>query len=300
MSWIPEERVSYSWLDSFLLKLLKCGQVPKHVAFIMDGNRRFARQKNLDKIRGHTQGFEKLAETLQWCHDMDIKEVTVYAFSIENFNRPASEVEGLFNLAREKFQRLINEKDKLAEHGVRVNVLGKLELLPADLQELIETATESTRSNCRCVLNVAFAYTSREEMTQAVRNVCTQVKDGSIDIDDISEDVLERCFYTSLTGLGLRPDLLIRTSGENRLSDFLLWQTSYSITYFTQVLWPDFSLKNFMLAIFYYQRRAQYRQALVDSLEKGLVPNDLVPNQGSSECSKNESKSFSGDLNLKK
>ena len=110
---------------------------------------------------------------------------------------------------------------------------------------------------------MAFAYTSREEMTQAVKKVCLGVKNQSLQPDEISEELIEQCLYTHLSGLGLRPDLLIRTSGENRLSDFLLWQTSYSVTYFTQVLWPDFSLRNFMYAIFYYQRRAQYRQSLL-------------------------------------
>ena len=150
-------------------------------------------------------------------------------------------------------------KDNLTKNLLQ----GKLDLLPEDLQKTIAEATSSTCNNTKCVLNVAFAYTSREEMTQAVKKVCLGVKNQSLQPDEISEELIEQCLYTHLSGLGLRPDLLIRTSGENRLSDFLLWQTSYSVTYFTQVLWPDFSLRNFMYAIFYYQRRAQYRQSLL-------------------------------------
>ena len=128
-----------------------------------------------------------------------------------------------------------------------------------------------TKNNNSCVLNVAFAYTSREEMTQSVKKVCRGVKNQTLHADQISEELLEQGLYTHMSGLGLTPDLLIRTSGESRLSDFLLWQTSYSVTYFTQVLWPDFSLRNFIYAIFYYQRRSQYRQTVLPALANGVV-----------------------------
>ena len=136
---------------------------------------------------------------------------------------------------------------------------------------MIHEATDLTKSNNSCVLNVAFAYTSREEMTQSVKNVCRGVKNQTLHTDQISEELLEQGLYTHMSGLGLTPDLLIRTSGESRLSDFLLWQTSYSVTYFTQVLWPDFSLRNFIYAIFYYQRRSQYRQTVLPALANGVV-----------------------------
>jgi len=255
MSWIKEQPYEYNWWESLCIKLLRVGSIPKHVAFIMDGNRRYAKRHGVDKIKGHSQGFDKLAQTLQWCNDLGITEVTVYAFSIENFKRPQDEVDALFKLAQEKFERLIEEKDKLEEQGVRVNVIGNLSLLPTDLQILVEKATSLTRKNQRCVLNVAFSYTSREEVCSAVKKVSKAVEEGLLKPNDINENVLERCLYT---GFSPRPELLVRTSGEVRLSDFLLWQSSYSVTYFSDVLWPEFSLKNLLLAIFYFQRHHRY------------------------------------------
>ncbi len=149
MSWIKEEPYEYTWYESLGIKLLRSGAIPKHVAFIMDGNRRYAKSLGLQTIDGHSQGFEKLAQTLQWCHDLGITEVTVYAFSIENFKRPQPEVDALLDLATQKFERLIDEKDKLAEHGVRVNVIGNLSLLPQDLQLLVKRATSLTKQNTK-------------------------------------------------------------------------------------------------------------------------------------------------------
>lgn len=260
MSWIKEEPYQYGWFENLCVKILKCGAIPQHVAFIMDGNRRYAKRLGLDKIQGHAQGFEKLAQTLQWCYDLGIIEVTVYAFSIENFKRPQAEVDALLELATEKFQRLVDEKDKLAEHGVRVNVIGNLNLLPQELQHLIHKAMVLTRSNKRCTLNVAFSYTSREEVCSAVKKVTKAVNEGLLKPKDIDQNLIEKCLYT---GNSPMPDLLVRTSGEVRLSDFLLWQSSYSITYFSEVLWPDFTLNNLLIAIFYYQRHKRYITDLV-------------------------------------
>lgn len=264
MSWVKEEPYNYGWLETFMVKILKCGAIPRHVAFIMDGNRRYAKIRGIEKIQGHSEGFEKLAQTLQWCHDLGINEVTVYAFSIENFKRPQAEVDALLSLATEKFQRLIDEKDKLAENGVRVNVLGNLTLLPQKLQELVHEAMKITRSNTRCTLNVAFSYTSREEVCSAVKKVSKAVEEGLLKPKDIDQNLIEKCLYT---GYSPMPDLLVRTSGEVRLSDFLLWQSAYSVTYFSEVLWPEFSLNNLLMAIFYYQRHQRYVNSLI-SIEK--------------------------------
>jgi len=264
MSWLPEKRVPYTWWQSLCLRIIRCGELPKHVAFIMDGNRRFAREKNLQKIEGHIHGFEKLAETLQWCNDLGINQVTVYAFSIENYKRPSEEVDSLLNLARDKFRRLIKEADRFAKEGVRVNVIGNLSLLPSDLQSLIFQAMEVTSKNEKATLNVAFSYTSRDEMTHAVKVLANAVDTGYLEVEDINVDLIERCFYTSLSNksenaaMSACPDLLVRTSGESRLSDFLLWQSSYSVTHFTEVLWPDFGLHHLMGAIFHYQSKNYY------------------------------------------
>ncbi|XP_063225620.1 dehydrodolichyl diphosphate synthase complex subunit DHDDS [Bacillus rossius redtenbacheri] len=249
MSWIRES--SLSWLQSFCIKVIKCGPMPKHIAFIMDGNRRFAQKNHIKKIDGHTKGFDKLAETLQWCLDLGVPEVTVYAFSIENFKRSAEEVDALMQLAREKFQRLLSEKDKLMEHGVCIRVIGNLSLLPPDVHKLIADAVIMTRDNSKAFLNVAFSYTARDEITAAVRTVASGVGSKALSLDDVDEALISGCLYT---GCSPDPDLLIRTSGEVRFSDFLLWQICCSCIYFTDVLWPDFSFWHMLAAVLYYQR----------------------------------------------
>lgn len=282
MTWIREE-FSYSWFHRLCINILKCGSIPKHVAFIMDGNRRYARQKNVQKIQGHSEGFEKLADTLQWCRTFGISEVTVYAFSIENFNRPKEEVDKLLDLAREKFKQLIKEEEKLRKHGVRVKVIGNVSYLPEDMQELTGRAMKLTEDNNECTLNVAFSYTSREEIIQAVHKAAVEVKAGELLPNQVTEEVLERLLYTSHSSL---PDLLIRTSGETRLSDFLLWQSSYSVTYFTEVLWPDFNLWYLMAGIFHYQRNSQAvlkarKDILEDKQEKPGDKHDLIDEDAS-------------------
>lgn len=219
MSWVSDYR--YTWLESTTMQVLRaCGHIPHHVAFVMDGNRRFARSQQIDKIEGHSRGFAKLADCLRWCLDIGIREVTTFAFSIENFKRSSEEVEGLFNLAREKFARLLEETERLNEHGIRIRIIGNIGLLPQDLQKLVATAMLSTERNDKLFLNVAFAYTSRDEITQAVETV---LRHSSEDLrpEDINERLMEECLYTRHSP---PPDLVFRTSGETRLSDFMMWQ----------------------------------------------------------------------------
>lgn len=248
MSWIVDS--SLNWFQYGIIKLLKKGHVPKHIAFIMDGNRRFAKRSKTKTIEGHSKGFDKLAETLQWCMDLGVKEVTVYAFSIENFKRTEEEVNGLMDLARLKFKRLIEEKDKLNEKGVRIRVIGNIELLPRDLIELIKEAMYITKDNAEAFLNVAFSYTSRDEMVETSRILIDGLKTNKIAEEDLSMDLFDKCLYT---GPCPEPDLIIRTSGETRLSDFMLVQSKFSFLYFCEKLWPDFSAWNLIRAVFSYQ-----------------------------------------------
>uniref|UniRef100_A0A667ZL65 Alkyl transferase n=1 Tax=Myripristis murdjan TaxID=586833 RepID=A0A667ZL65_9TELE len=248
MSWIRESELSL--LQKIAANILKAGPMPKHVAFIMDGNRRFARKKNVERQEGHMQGFNKLAETLCWCQHLNIREVTVYAFSIENFKRAKAEVDGLMELAKQKFTRLLEERDNLEKHSVCIRVLGDLTMLPLDLQQLIAKAVFETRTHNKCFLNVCFAYTSRHEITNAVREMAWGVEQGLIKSSDVSEALLSKCLYSNNSP---NPDLLIRTSGEVRLSDFLLWQTSHSCLVFQSVLWPEYSFWNLCEAILQYQ-----------------------------------------------
>ncbi|XP_040020069.1 dehydrodolichyl diphosphate synthase complex subunit DHDDS isoform X2 [Gasterosteus aculeatus] len=248
MSWIREGELNL--LERISANILKAGPMPKHVAFIMDGNRRFAQKKNMERQEGHMQGFNKLAETLRWCKHLNIREVTVYAFSIENFKRSKDEVDGLMELARQKFEKLLEERENLEKHGVCIRVLGDLNMLPLDLQQLIAKAVLGTKAHNKCFLNVCFAYTSRYEITNAVREMAWGVEQGLIKASDVSEPLLSACLYSNKSP---NPDLLIRTSGEVRLSDFLLWQTSHSCLVFQSVLWPEYSFWNLCEAILQYQ-----------------------------------------------
>lgn len=222
MSWVRDTKLT--WTQRLAVKVVRTGPMPRHIAFIMDGNRRFSRKAQLESVgAGHACGFDKLAEALQWCLELGIEEVTVYAFSIENFKRSRSEVDTLLELAREKFARLMEEKDQLHERGICIRMVGNWSLLPLDLQKSMAAATLLTYGNTRAVLNVAFAYTSRDEMTESVVAVVDGVQRGELEPCDISDELLRRCMYT---GASRDPDLLVRTSGESRLSDFLLWQVS--------------------------------------------------------------------------
>lgn len=248
MSWIQEAELSF--FERLCARILKAGPMPKHVAFIMDGNRRYARRCHVERQQGHTQGFNKLAETLRWCMNLGIREVTVYAFSIENFRRSKDEVDGLMELSREKFTKLLEEREHLKKHGVCIRVLGDVSLLPLDVQQLIAQAVLETKHYNQCFLNMCFAYTSRHEISNAVKEMAWGVEQGLLKPSDVSESLLNSCLYTSKSP---NPDLLIRTSGELRLSDFLLWQTSYSCLVFQSVLWPEYSFWNLCKAVLQFQ-----------------------------------------------
>ncbi|XP_050534025.1 dehydrodolichyl diphosphate synthase complex subunit DHDDS [Daktulosphaira vitifoliae] len=273
MSWIRNN--SMTWMQRFCGQVLTYGPIPKHVAFIMDGNRRYARKNNVEKCEGHSRGFDKLSETLQWCLYLGVKEVTVYAFSLDNFKRTQEEIDTLFNLAREKFKRLLQEKDKLNKHGVCINVIGNLTKLPADLTKLIAESMYITRHNNNALLNVAFCYTGHDELTNTFNQIVNGVKKKYLDVSDVNVDIIDKCLYTYPSP---PPDLLIRTSGETRLSDFMIWQCSYSYMYFTPVLWPDFTAWDFLAAIFMYQRNAHLFEHYNLPNSMSLKAEDFVKN----------------------
>lgn len=246
MSWIVDTSLTY--FQKLCVNVVKSGRVPRHVAFIMDGNRRFASKTNVKRVEGHQRGFDKLAETLQWCLELGISEVTVYAFSIENFKRSPEEVDALIDMARAKYQRLLEEKDKLMEEGVCIRVIGNLSLVPEDIRKMIAEAMLMTKDNKKATLNVAFAYTSRDEITNAIIDIVEGAQNGEIQEDDIDENLISNCLYTKSD-----PDLLIRTSGEVRFSDFLLWQIKEANICFANVLWPEFNIWNLLACVLKYQ-----------------------------------------------
>ncbi|CAG2107419.1 unnamed protein product [Medioppia subpectinata] len=249
MSWFTESKRSL--MERMAINVLKCGSIPRHVAFIMDGNRRYARRLDLSAIDGHKRGFERMTQMLEWCLDLGVDEVTVYAFAIDNFRRPAEEVDKLMDFAKDMFDKLLNDRHKLNETGKAVRVFGDLSRLRPDIQRLVADIVLFTQHNTRKVLNICFPYASRHEITTALQELQICVQNQIIEESDITESLISNFLYTSQSS---DPDLLVRTSGEVRLSDFLLWQTSFSVIAFAPVLWPDFTIWDLFSAILYYQR----------------------------------------------
>lgn len=245
-------KVLYKIYEKRLLKNLDPDRVPKHVAIIMDGNRRFARsKKNMEVTKGHRAGADTLEYVLDWALELGIKIITVYAFSTENFNRPENEVNYLMDLFAEYFKKLV-DNERTHKNKVKINVVGRTELLPDFVRETIVEAEESTANYEGLIFNLAIGYDGRLEIVDAFKKIAEGVKSGEVDIDDIDKDLINNNLYTA----GLEdPNLIIRTSGEERLSGFLLWQSSYSELYFCDVLWPEFRKIDFLRAIRDYQAR---------------------------------------------
>jgi tritrans,polycis-undecaprenyl-diphosphate synthase [geranylgeranyl-diphosphate specific] len=239
----------YEW---YISRNLRPENMPKHVAIIMDGNRRFTKvQGNIDTIEGHKKGVGTLERVLDWCVDLGIEIVTVYAFSTENFNRPDEEVEGLMQLFKKNFEE-ITSNQKIHKNKVQVRAVGKLELLPEDVREAIKIAEESTAFYNLRRLNIAIGYDGRMEIVDAIKKIVRAVEAGKLDVDEIDENIVNRNLYTA----GMEdPNLIIRTSGEERLSGFLLWQSSYSELYFSNSLWPALRKVDFLRALRSYQQR---------------------------------------------
>ncbi|MEM3832339.1 MAG: polyprenyl diphosphate synthase [Thermoprotei archaeon] len=243
----------YRIYEVWLHNQIKKGTMPQHIAVIMDGNRRWARRRSLFPWLGHRYGAKKAREFLRWCLDLNIKTVTIYVFSTENFLRSPDEVKELMKIIEEEVVDALNNKD-IRDNKVRIKILGKKELLPASLREKLEQLERNTEKYDKHFLNIAIAYGGRIEIVDAVRNIAMDVLTGKLNIEQISEFEIEKRLYTSHLP-NPHPDLVIRTSGEERLSGFLLWQTAYSELYFTDVYWPDFRKIDLWRAIRTYQKR---------------------------------------------
>ncbi len=247
----PVSGLAYRQYERRLLAEIQASEVPKHVAVIMDGNRRFAESLGLNPMDGHVYGREKLEELLNWCLELGIRILTVYAFSTENLRRRPEEVQLLMRMFEENFRKLADDP-RVRQHGIRVKVIGQLSLLEPKVQEAIAYATEKTKDNSNYLLNLAVAYGGRDEIMDAVRKVATEARDGKIKPEDVTEEIFTKHLYTN----GIPdPDLILRTSGEERLSNFLLWQIAYSELYFADVYWPGMRKIDFLRAIRSYQQR---------------------------------------------
>ncbi|MFA0758037.1 MAG: hypothetical protein KEFWMYNX_000045 [Candidatus Fervidibacter sp.] len=229
--------------------MLDASRLPRHVAIIMDGNRRWARRRGLPVLQGHRAGARATRQVVEACVQLGIPVLTLYAFSTENWRRPSLEVQALLRLIESTLRR---ERAELHANGVRIRHIGITDGLPATLVEALRESEEITRDNCALVLNVAINYGGRNELTRAMRAVAQEVAQGRLSPDAIDEETIA----THLDTAGFPdPDLLIRTGGEQRVSNFLLWQIAYTELYITPTLWPDFGRREFLLALLHYQHR---------------------------------------------
>ena len=230
---------------------IKRYETPKHVAIIMDGNRRYAKELGLNPKAGHFIGKEKIREVLEWCFELEIKNLTVYAFSTENFDRSSDEVNVLMELCRNELDKA--EKDsRIHSNKVRVRIIGQINSLPKNIADSAKKIMESTKKYDKYSFNIALAYGGREEIIQAIKKIALDVKEDKIKIDEIKEAIVSKYLYTN----GLPdPDIILRTSGEERISNFLLWQIAYSELYFSDVYWPAFQKRDFLKAIQTVQKR---------------------------------------------
>jgi len=232
-----------------LIERINKDNLPQHVAIIMDGNGRWAKKRGLLRVFGHENGSQAVRKTVEASAKLGIENLTLYAFSTENWNRPKIEVDTLMKLL---ISSLRSELKSLHENNIRLNTIGNLEMLPASARKELLEAIEKTKSNTRMVLTIALSYGSREEIVSAVKHICDKVKNNIISIDAVDESIINQHLYTqNLPDV----DLLIRTSGEHRISNFLLWQIAYAELYFTDVLWPDFKEEDLYEAIISFQQR---------------------------------------------
>jgi len=224
-------------------------RLPQHVAIIMDGNGRWARRRGLPRIEGHRRGAESVRRVIEVCAEARIRYLTLYAFSTENWKRPPEEIRELMQLLKRFLEQ---HRPDLDRYQVRLNVIGQLERLPEDVRDILSTLCRETRDHDKGVLTLALSYGSRTEITEAVRTIASKVAEGRLRVEDITEQTVAAHLYTADLP---DPDLIIRTSGELRLSNFLLWQASYAELWVTPTLWPDFGEREFIQALEDYSRR---------------------------------------------
>lgn len=228
---------------------LDMNNIPRHVAIIMDGNGRWAKSRNLPRTMGHKAGVEAIIDILKEADRLGIKYITLYAFSTENWKRPKDEVNAIMKLLVQYLKLEIDEMDR---NGVVIKVIGDISKLPTECIQEIEKASERTKNNTGVIMNIALNYGGRDEIVRAVKNIIKDKEEGKFSIDSIDEDLFSNYLYTNYMP---DPDIIIRPSGEQRLSNFLLWQCAYSEFWYSNINWPDFSPKDLRRAIYDYQKR---------------------------------------------
>ena len=236
-------------MDKNLIDNIDLSNIPTHIAIIMDGNGRWAKERLLPRTLGHKAGVEAIRSVIKEGSNLGVKHITLYAFSTENWKRPKLEVEALMNLLNTYLKKELKE---LHENNVKITTIGDIEVLPIKSLEAVNNAINTTKDNTGLNLNIALNYGSRNDIKNAVIDIVKNCKSGKIDIEDINEDMISN--YLSTKSIP-DPDLIIRTSGEQRISNFLLWEIAYSEFYFTDVYWPDFNEEELRKAIYVYQSR---------------------------------------------
>lgn len=244
---------AYRLYEGWLWRQVEHGDKPGHIAIILDGNRRWASEKVLNPWLGHEKGADKVEQLLDWCLKLDVKSTTLYAFSTENFHRSGDEVAEIMRIAEERFRKLLTDK-RIHGDKIRVKVIGRVNLLPEEFQGLIADVEKTTQDYDEHFLNFAFAYGGRAEIVDAAKRIAQEVHEGKLDPEKVDEKTFEQHLYTSHMP-NQDPDLIIRTSGEERLSGFLLWQSAYSELCFLDVYWPDFRLIDLLRAVRTFQKR---------------------------------------------
>ena len=244
---------TYRLYEKWLWRQVKSGTKPEHIAIILDGNRRWATDQDLNPWAGHEKGAHKVEQLIEWCLKLDVRSITLYAFSTENFRRSQGEVEEIMRIAGENLRKILTD-ERIHKNKVRVKVIGRKNLLPESLQQLIRDVEKSTQEYDSHFLNFAFAYGGRAEIVDAARKIAEEVHEGKLKPEKVDEEMFEQYLYTAHMPKQ-DPDLIIRTSGEERLSGFLLWQSAYSELCFLDAFWPDFRLIDLLRAVRTYQNR---------------------------------------------
>jgi len=238
-------------VEATLLQEVRRERIPQHLGIIMDGNRRFAEALGESPIKGHEYGRDTLENVLDWCLEVGVKHLTVYAFSTENFNRNPVEVKRLMDLFEENFLKM-SKDDRVHKNKIHIRAIGQIDKLPRRVRESIEVAQKATADYDGYFYTIAVAYGGRQEILDAIRAIATDVKAGKLRPSEIDERLVSKYLYTAHLP---DPDLILRTSGEERISNFLLWQIAYSELYFTDVYWPGFRKLDFLRALRTYQQR---------------------------------------------
>jgi tritrans,polycis-undecaprenyl-diphosphate synthase [geranylgeranyl-diphosphate specific] len=244
---------AYKFYEKWLWHQVKNGTKPEHIAIILDGNRRWASDKDFGPWFGHEKGAEKVEQLLDWCLKLDVKSITVYAFSTENFRRTKSEIEEIMRISEGEFRKILTD-ERIHKNKVRVTFIGRVKLLPENMQQLMMDVERTTQNYNDHFLSIAFAYGGRAEIVDAAKKIAEEVQKGELTPEKVDEQMFEQYLYTSHLPKQ-DPDLIIRTSGEERLSGFLLWQSAYSELFFLDVYWPDFRLIDLLRAVRTFKNR---------------------------------------------